>query len=96
MALKHNDVAVGHVPQCLLKTTYFYLKHVGYLLVKIIQTNSSPKTFLKLGTELPNLYVFKYTNVVMHSRLPGLVSDPMKIYNDTKSKILKAKDKPQK
>lgn len=96
VALKHSDVAVGHVAQFLLKTTYFYLNHVGYLLVKIIQMNSSPKTFLKLGTELPTFYVFKSTNVVMHSRLPGLVSDPMKIYNDAKSKILKAKDKPQK
>ena len=32
----------------------------------------------------------------MHSKLPGLVSDTMKSYNDAKSKILETKDKPRK
>ena len=29
----------------------------------------------------------------MHSKLPGLVSDAMKTYNDTKSNTLETKDK---
>ena len=35
-ALKHKDVTVRRVPKFLSKITYFYLKHGGDLLVKII------------------------------------------------------------
>ena len=83
MALKHKDVTVGHVPKFLSKITYFYLKHGRNLQVKII----GKKQFSN---------VFKSTNLAVHSKLPGLVSDAMKKYNDAKSKTLETKDKPKK
>ena len=46
--------------------------------------------------ELPALYVFKSTNLVMHSKLSDLVSDAMKTYNDANSKTLETKDEPKK
>ena len=35
-------------------------------------------------------------NLVMHSRIPGLVSDAMKTFNDANSKTLETKDTPKK
>ena len=49
-----------------------------------------------IGMELPTLYVFKSANLVMHLKLPGLVSDAMKTYNNAKSKTLETKDNPKK
>ena len=46
--------------------------------------------------QLPVLYVLKSTNLVMHSKLPGLVRNAMKTYNYAKSKTLETKDKPKK
>ena len=46
--------------------------------------------------ELPALYVFKSTNLVMHSKLSDLVSDATKTYNDANSKTLETKDEPKK
>lgn len=42
--------------------------------------------------ELPTVYVFRSTNLVMHSQLRGHVSDTMKTYNDAKSKTLFLKE----
>ena len=38
----------------------------------------------------------KSTNLIMHSKLPGLFSDAVKSYNDAKSKTLETKVKPRK
>ena len=46
--------------------------------------------------ELPTLYVFQSTNLVMYSKLPGLVSVTVKTCNDAKSKTSEQKDKPKK
>ena len=80
MALKHKDVTVGHVTKVLSKIThfYFYLKHGEDLLVKIIGKKHFPKDLPQGEMELPALYVFKSTNLVMHSKLSGFVSDAMK------------------
>ena len=45
--------------------------------------------------ELRSVCVFESTNLVTHSKLPGLVSGAMKTYNDAKSKSLKTKDNPK-
>ena len=45
---------------------------------------------------LPALYVFKSASLVMLLKLPGLVSDYMKTYNNVKSKTLETKDNPKK
>ena len=54
------------------------------------------KDLPQLRTELPTLYVFKSTNLVMHSKLPSLVSVTVKTYNDAKSKTFGKNDKPKK
>ena len=79
-----------------MKIIYFYLKHGGDLLVKITGKKQFSKDLPQGGMELPALYVFKSTNLVMHSILPDLVSDAMKTYNDAKSNTLETKDKPKK
>ena len=79
-----------------MKIIYFYLKHGGDLLVKITGKKQFSKDLPQGGMELPALYVFKSTNLVMHSKLPDLVSDAMKTYNDAKSNTLETKDKPKK
>lgn len=38
---------------------------------------------------------FKSANLVMHPKLPGLVSDTMKTYNNAKSKTLEKNDIPK-
>ena len=76
--MKDKDVTVEHVPKFLSKITYFYLKHGGDILVKIIGKKQFSKDLPQGGMELPVLYVFKSTNLVMHSKLPGFVSDAMK------------------
>ena len=95
MALKHKYVTAGHVPKFLSKITY-YLRHGGDHLVKIIGKKQFSKDIPQEGMELPVLYVFKSANLVMHLKLPGLVSDTMKTYNDAKSKTLETKDIPKK
>ena len=96
MALKHKEVIVRHVPKLLSKITYFYLKHDGDLLARIIGKKQFSKNLPQGGMELPILYVFKSTNLVMYSKIPGFVSDVMKTYNGAKSKTLETKDKPKK
>ena len=99
MVLKHKDVTVGHVPKFLSKkTTYFcfYLKHGGDLLVKIIGKKQFSKDLPDGEMELPALYISNSTNLVMHSKLSGLVSDAIKTYSDAKSKALETKDEPKK
>ena len=53
MALKHKDVTVGHVPKFLSNITYFYLKHGGDLLVKIIGKKHFSKDLSQEGMKLP-------------------------------------------
>ena len=96
MALKHKDVTVGHVPKFLSKITYFYFKHGGDLLLKIIGKKQFSIDIPQRRMELPAQYVFKFTNLVIHSKLQSLVSNAMKTYSDAKSKTLKTKDKPKK
>ena len=73
------------------------MKHGRDLLVKIIGEKQFSKDFPQGGIELPALYVFKSTNhLVMHSKLPDLVSDAMKTYNNAKSKTLETKNKSKK
>ena len=80
------------------KTTYFcfYLKHGGDLLVKIIGKKQFSKDLPDGEMELPALYISNSTNLVMHSKLSGLVSDAIKTYSDAKSKALETKDEPKK
>ena len=96
MAPKHKDVTVGHVPKFPLKITDFYLRCGGDLLVKMIGKKQFSKDLPLQGMELPTLYVFKSANLVMHLKLPDLVSDAMKTYNNAKSKTLETKDNPKK
>ena len=55
-----------------------------------------PKDLPQWRIELPTLYVFKSTDLVMYSKLPGLVSVTVKTCSDAKSKTSEKKDKPKK
>ena len=96
MALKHKDVTAGHVPKFLSKMICLYLKYGGDLLVKIIARKRFSKDLPEREMELPAFWFFKSTNLVMHSKLPGLVSDAMKTCSGAKSKTLETKNKPKK
>ena len=80
----------------LIKENIFYLKHGRDLLVKTTGMKQFSKDLPQLRMELPTLYVFKSTNLVMHSKLPSLVSVTVKTYNDAKSKTFGKNDKPKK
>ena len=88
IALKQKDVIVGHIPKFLFKTTYFYLKHGGDLLVEIIGKRQYSRDLPQGGMELPALYVFKTTNLEMHLQVPSLARKAMKTYNDAKTKAM--------
>ena len=72
--------------------TYFYLKLGRDLLLKMIRKKQFSKDLPQGEMELPTVYVFRSTNLVMHSQLRGHVSDTMKTYNDAKSKTLFLKE----
>ena len=72
--------------------TYFYLKLGRDLLLKMIRKKQFSKDLPQVEMELPTVYVFRSTNLVMHSQLRGHVSDTMKTYNDAKSKTLFLKE----
>lgn len=76
--------------------TYFYLKLGRDLLLKMIRKKQFSKDLPQGEMELPTVYVFRSTNLVMHSQLRGHVSDTMKTYNDAKSKTFGKNDKPKK
>ena len=84
---------VGNIPKFLSKITYFYRKHGGDLPVEIIGKRQYSRDFPQGGMELPDLYVFKTTNLEMHLQLPSLARKAMKTYNDAKTKAM---DKPKK
>ena len=84
MALKQKDVTVRHLPKLLSKLTFLPLtwrRSSG-------ENNRKKKQFSKDlpqgGVELLALYVFKTTNLAMHSNLPGLISDAIKPFNIVK------------
>ena len=93
IALEQKNVIVGHIPKFLSKITYFYLKHGGDLLVKIIGKRQYSRDLSQGGMELPALYVFKTTNLEMHLQLPSLARKVMKTCNNAKTKAM---DKPKK
>ena len=93
IALEKKNVIVGHIPKFLSKITYFYLKHGGDLLVKIIGKRQYSRDLPQGGMELPALYVFKTTNLEMHLQLPSLARKAMETYNNAKTKAM---DKPKK
>ena len=59
-----------------------------------VENNRKERISSSRGMKL-TLYVFKSASLLMFSKLPGLVSDAMKTYNNAKSKILETKDKPK-
>ena len=82
MALKFNDTTVGHVPKFLSKTTYFFLKLGGDLVVKITGQRRYSRDLDQGGMELPGTYVFTSTDAEMHAKLEMLVKEAMGQYNN--------------
>ena len=85
MALKYSDVTVGHVPKYLSKITYIYRKHGGDLLVKIIGERRFSQDFNQGRMELRATYIYRSTDMDVHSKLLILAGEIMEEYNKANS-----------
>ena len=62
IAVKHDEQTVGHVPKFLSKLTFFFLKHVGKVIIKVNGPKRYSVDLKQGGMEVPAEFCFRTCN----------------------------------
>ena len=91
IALRHNDITVGHVPKFLSKLTYFYLKYGGTLTATV--SGERRYSLKQGGIELPADFKFCSTNSELQEQMGKMVGDAITKLEQRRKQAMKKKEK---